>query len=135
VFAAFRVDLDYPSYEEYLANSPSAQENPITPEYIYEFRIEFMILEFIFLTGIYVNFFTSYIHDDTGNEVKNIKKISKRYFYGNFIFDFVTIFPLSLFFRGFKFSRCLILIKCLRLVQLKEFLDINKVMAQIKGLY
>ena len=78
--------------------------------------------------GITVNFLTSYIDADTGNEVKEIKKISKRYFNGNFVFDFVTIFPLSFFFR-FKFSRCLILIKCLRLVKLKEFLDVNTVMA------
>ena len=79
-----------------------------------------------------MSFVTSYTDEYTGNVVKDIPKIVDRYLHGNFVFDFITIFPL--FFR-FKFSRLLILIKCLRLVNLKQALDVNTVMAQIKGLY
>ena len=91
-----------------------------------------LCLESVFFVAILMSFITSYTDEYTGNVVKDIPKIVDRYLHGNFVFDFITIFPL--FFR-FKFSRLLILIKCLRLVNLKQALDVNTVMAQIKGLY
>ena len=77
---------------------------------------------------------TSYTDVDTNREVKDIKKISSRYFSGNFLFDFVTIVPLSFLYR-FELSRLLISIKCLRLIKLKNFLDIKSLMKQVKGVY
>jgi hypothetical protein len=87
-----------------------------------------LFLETVFLCAIAMNFLTSYTDEFTGNHIKDLSKIADRYLNNNFIFDFITIFPFSLMFR-FKFSRLLILIKCLRLVNLKHALDVNTVMA------
>jgi hypothetical protein len=126
VYAAFRSDLDYNDHTKYLELSNDTLINPITEEAIGSDFKQMMILESFFLCAIFLGFFTSYTDEHTGNIVKDIPKIADRYLHGQFVFDFITIFPL--FFR-FKFSRLLILIKCLRLVNLKQALDVNTVMA------
>ena len=128
VIGAFRLDLDYDTYETYLLESPDAKVNPITTEAIKFYEVAFINLECIFLSAICINFITSYTDPDNGNEVRDIYRIVDRYLKGNFVFDFVTIFPMSYIFR-FPFSRLLILIKCLRLINLREFLDVNTVMS------
>ena len=81
-----------------------------------------------------LEFITSYNDVDTNRPVKDIKKIASRYLSGNFLFDFVTIIPLAFIFR-FEFSRLFIIIKCLRLIKLKNFLDIKSLMRRVKGIY
>ena len=85
------------------------------------------MLESVFIVAILMNFFTSYTDEHTGNIVKDLTKIRKRYIQGSFIFDLFTIFPFFLI--RFKFSRLMILIKCLRLVNLKNALNVNNFMA------
>jgi len=90
------------------------------------------MLESVFAIAVVMGFLTSYKDEYTGNIVKNLGKITDRYLHGNFIFDIITLFPL---FLRFRFSRLFVLIKCLRLMNLKEALNVNLVMAEIKGFY
>ena len=81
-----------------------------------------------------MSFITSYFDVDSNQMVVDYKKISSKYINEGFVFDIVTFIPFA-FITRFKFSRLLILIKCLRLNKLSSFLDMNTLMRQIKGVY
>jgi hypothetical protein len=51
--------------------------------------------EIMFLFDLILNFFVDYNSNDGLNKrVKDISKISKRYLYGNFLFDLFPLLPL-----------------------------------------
>ena len=81
-----------------------------------------------------VSFVTSYWDIDSNKMVVDYKKIANRYIRNGFLFDLITFIPFAFIVR-FRFSRLLILIKCLRLQKLSKFLDMNTLMRQIKGVY
>jgi len=122
--AAFRFDLDFKNYDDYLEHSEDAKIDPITPYDIDEFFIEFICLEAFFFIGIIMSFITSYFDIDQNKWVVDYKKISMKYINGRFIVDFITFIPFA-FMVKFKYSRLLIIIKCMRLQRLSDFLDIN----------
>jgi hypothetical protein len=107
--------------------SPDAKSDPILAEDIEFFFIEFIILESLFLINMVMSFLTSYFDVDANKMIIDYKKISTRYINNNFLFDCITLFPFAFVVR-FKFSRLLILIKCVRLNKLSQFLDMNSIM-------
>jgi hypothetical protein len=72
VLAAFRLDLDYETYDEYLEESPDARINPITLAQIKYYNLAYFNLEAVFLSAMCINCITSYTDPDNGNEVKDI---------------------------------------------------------------
>ncbi|TMW66084.1 hypothetical protein Poli38472_003849 [Pythium oligandrum] len=54
-----------------------------------------VLVDLIYLAEIVLNFFTSYIDETTGEEVKNLKQIRKNYLSGFFLLDAVSSIPFS----------------------------------------
>jgi hypothetical protein len=85
-------------------------------------------VEFFFLIDIILNFFTKY-KSKKEREVKDLKKIAKRYLKGMFIFDVIATFPFRwVFFQEETLedqekSQLLFLLKLLRLPKMKILLD------------
>lgn len=122
VKAAFRVDLDYSNHDQYLDAFDDPLIDPIPYKIIQNDFYEMWILESVFLAAIILKFFTNYTDEFTGNSIKDLTHIRDRYIKGSLTFDLITIFP---FIFRFKFSCLFLLIKYLRLVNLKYTLNVN----------
>uniref|UniRef100_K3X008 Cyclic nucleotide-binding domain-containing protein n=1 Tax=Globisporangium ultimum (strain ATCC 200006 / CBS 805.95 / DAOM BR144) TaxID=431595 RepID=K3X008_GLOUD len=53
-------------------------------------------VDVVFLMEATLNFFTSYEDDTTGEEIKDLVKIRRNYFYGWFVVDAISSFPASI---------------------------------------
>jgi len=63
---------------------------------------------------IIVNFFKEYTPDGSQMPIKNVKQIAIRYFKGNFMFDFIMIFPFPFILVGYQYTNYFYLIKIWR---------------------
>ena len=55
--------------------------------------IIWILIECLYIIDIVCGFLTDYISEESIYPVKNIEKIALRYVKGNFIFDFIAVFP------------------------------------------
>jgi hypothetical protein len=53
------------------------------------------VIDFIFITDLFVNFFSAY-YDEEGKLVTNNKKIATKYLKGWFIIDLIASFPFNM---------------------------------------
>ena len=60
---------------------------------IHRFEVFDWIIDVIFILDIVLNFFTSYINDKTGFEIKEMKKISSNYIRTTFCIDILAAMP------------------------------------------
>ena len=80
-----------------------------------------------------LSFITSYI-DDHDRRVTDLSKIRVYYFNNGFALDFIALFPFYPL-VSFHGSRYLFLIKCLRLFEAFEILDVNNFNRELKKIY
>jgi hypothetical protein len=115
-YAAFRFDVDYRGYIEYVENV-NFGFNHMDKFTIFEIRhcnkVQ-LFFELFFFIEMIVSFITEYI-DHNNRPVRDIFKISKKYFREGFIYDIIPLIPFN-FFLHFRGSRFLFLIKTMRLV-------------------
>lgn len=55
------------------------------------------IIDISFIVDIFINFRTSYVNKDTGEEIFDLRKISIHYFKGKFIIDIISAIPFEYF--------------------------------------
>ena len=65
------------------------------------FNILNIIIDCFFAIDIVMNFFTTYFHPTTGEEIVILKDIARNYLKGMFIFDFLSTLPLDLLAHAF----------------------------------
>ena len=80
-----------------------------------------------------LSFITAYVDNDSKLE-KNLKKISKRYLYNDFIIDLIPLIPTSKLFH-FNFSRYLYFIKCIRIFKVFKILDVKRLNRNVKVVF
>ena len=93
------------------------------------------MIDFLFMLDVFVNFRTSYVHEATGEEVKDTKKIAMKYLKGRFWVDMLASVPLD--FLSYAFSNdksnafllqmfgCLKLVRVLRLSRLITYMNLK----------
>ena len=89
------------------------------------------IVTISFALDFFFNFFMEYQDKDTFEQVKNYKKIAKRYAKGWMVIDFISTFPFDYFWRGKGvFAR---LFRLGRLSKLVKVLDIGRFKRLVKA--
>ncbi|DAZ94693.1 TPA: hypothetical protein N0F65_000008, partial [Lagenidium giganteum] len=79
-----------------------------------------VMIDLIYLIEITLNFFTSYIDDATGEEVKTLNMIRHNYIYGWFIVDALNSFPSSLIGTSNVPLQLMKLLKVARVIKLSD---------------
>ena len=82
-----------------------------------------LIIELFFLLEIILSFITSYVYENN-KMITNFAKIRTKYIHNGFLWDLICIAPFYPIFK-FKGSRLFFLIKCLRLNEAFEILDVK----------
>ena len=79
----------------------------------------------LILNGIYIilNFFHSYIDDNTGEIIKETKSIAKHYLKGWFVIDFISSFPFELIWEHSGFLRLLRIIRINKIFLFISFVE------------
>lgn len=100
------------------------------PEFAFEpsFVAFSVFVDIVFAIDILFNFRCTYINEH-GEEVKNLKKIARKYFFGRFWLDFVTVLPLKYMFEDrseFKMIGMLKVTRVLRIADLINYLNIHE---------
>lgn len=80
-----------------------------------------------------INFFVTYV-DENNIIVRDVSKISLRYFKSKFAFHVLTAIPYQVFFK-FQYSRFFYLIKGLRILETSELLDTARFMNNVKDMF
>lgn len=93
------------------------------------------MIDFLFMLDVFVNFRTSYVHEATGEEVKDTKKIAMKYLKGRFWVDMLASVPLDFFSYAFSNDKsnafllqmfgCLKLVRVLRLSRLITYMNLK----------
>ena len=93
------------------------------------------IIEAFFYLDLFLNFFQGYKDPDTLKHVFDYSLIFKKYFFGWFFIDFVSVFPFSIFSSGDN-SRTNItkLFRLARLGRLAKILDARRIKSIIKAI-
>ena len=84
------------------------------------------IIEAFFYTDFTLNFFTAYKDPSSNETVMELKPIARKYFFGWFSIDAVSIFPFNIFTDGPQ-SRATKLFRLARMPRLGKLLDTNKI--------
>ena len=126
-FAAFRYDIDYRHIEEYeqmIENAGIALNlHKFSRDEISMFNTINLIIELFFLLEIILSLITSYV-DENNKLITNFAKIRSNYIHNGLLWDLICIAPFYPIFR-FRGSRFFFLIKCLRLNEAFEILDVK----------
>ena len=81
-----------------------------------------MFLEIFFFLDMLTGFITAYVDEDN-KLIKDMKKISTRYFYQDFIIDLIALIPFDSFVY-FHYSRYLYFVKSSRIIKVFKILNV-----------
>lgn len=89
----------------------------------------------MFLLDCLLKFVLEYTDEKNKYEkIRDISKIGHRYLHSEFIYDFLPLIPFNFMF-GFKYSRLLYLIKCMRLLPTLRILETGPFMKKVKEFF
>ena len=94
------------------------------------------IVEYLFMLDLVINFFHSYVDQETYEEVRDLKLIARKYIYkGWFSIDFVSVFPFKWFISSDKtvLTKLLRLLRLPRLIKLIDIARFKRVIKSFKG--
>ena len=134
-YAAFRHDLNYPSYEDYYAVEffTFNRNHYFHKEQIDTFSTLTLVIELIFLFEMFLSSITSYI-DVYDKRVTDLSKIRKNYLENGFLWDLIAIIPFPNLFH-FNNVQYFFLIKCTRLIEAFKILDVKNFSRELKRIY
>lgn len=99
---------------------------PEEGSFYFEFRLQYFdyAVEIMFGIDIILKCFTAYVDDETGDLVTDKKRILKHYIFSwRFFIDFVSTFPMYLFFSDGEFTKIL---RMIRLPKTAKLFDSSK---------
>lgn len=107
------------------------------------FNILNIIIDCFFAIDIVMNFFTTYFHPTTGEEITVLKDIAQNYLKGMFIFDFLSTLPLDLLAHAFFESdglqaddlQVISILKIIRVFRLQKLIAFLNETDEVKLIY
>jgi len=93
-----------------------------------------VVVEVFFYLDLILNFFQAFVDTDTEEEVRSYKEIAKKYFWGWFIIDFVSVFPFDIIFSTGPMSKLFRLCRMPRLIKLIDVSRFDKLLKALMSL-
>ena len=92
------------------------------------------MVEAFFYLDFLLNFFQGYRNPDNNENVKDMKLIAYKYFFGWFFIDLISIFPFVTF-MGKSSGNATKLIRLTRIPRMMKLIDVTKISKLIKSVY
>jgi hypothetical protein len=134
-YAAFRRDLNFSLYIEYEVSEffTLNKNHQFSEADLNKMNKFWLVMELIFLFEILLSSITSYT-DKYEKKVTDLSKIRKNYFENGFMWDLIAIFPFTSLFH-WDYMNLLFLIKCIRLYEAFDILDVKNFNRELKRIY
>ena len=92
-----------------------------------------VFVEYNFYVDVVLNFFSSYYHHDTKEEIKEHNEIMKKYLYGWFSIDFISVFPFNEFMNSGSLTKLFRLFMMPRLIKLIDISRFKNLLKKLEG--
>ena len=92
-----------------------------------------VFVEYNFYVDVVLNFFSSYYHPDTKEEIKEHNEIMKKYLYGWFSIDFISVFPFNEFMNSGSLTKLFRLFMMPRLIKLIDISRFKNLLKKLEG--
>ena len=90
-------------------------------------------VEYNFYADVFLNFFSAYFHPDTKEEIKEHNDIIKKYLYGWFPIDIVSVFPFNEFMNSGSLTKLFRLCRMPRLIKLIDISRFKTLLKKLEG--
>lgn len=90
-------------------------------------------VEYNFYVDVILNFFSAYYHPDTKEEIKDHNSIVKKYIYGWFPIDFISVFPFNEFMNSGALTKLFRLFRMPRLIKLIDISRFKNLLKKLEG--